>query len=76
VTVVYVSTVAHAVVQVDRSEASGYGFFGVRELPTDIISPEQPIVEAYFSNVGAFSASNSDGGGSRAGGGESRPPVV
>lgn len=53
VTAAYTAPVRSGTLAVDGVELCGGRFFGVGELPEDIISPEKPIVDAYARQVSA-----------------------
>ncbi|WP_410674109.1 NUDIX hydrolase [Amycolatopsis sp. cmx-4-68] len=52
VTAAFIASVADTAVQVDGTEISGYRFFELNQLPTDILGPERPIVDDYVKRFG------------------------
>lgn len=50
VTAAFTSNVVGSTVNVDNVEINGFEFFELDKLPSDIIKPEQPIVDAYINS--------------------------
>ncbi|MFD8492684.1 NUDIX hydrolase [Amycolatopsis sp. NPDC059657] len=52
VTAAFTAAVAGTSVRVDGVEISGYEFFDLDRLPSDILGPERPIVDDYVKRFG------------------------